>query len=379
MSLEPTPSLLPTPAVAGYEALRLVGRGSMGAVYAARPVGGSEEVALKVLRVEVLDTAMGLTRFRREHEALRRIDHPGVTRVHEVGQLPDGRHFFAMELLRGKDLERCLDEETPARLAMVERVHEALAPLAAAHAADIVHRDLKPENIFLLDEPRDGVRVKLLDFGIARDLSDAGKKTATGVAVGSPAYMSPEQAAKPKTAGPQTDVWSVGVMLYELLAGELPYDGDSPTAVIVAVCTENHEPLARRSPGAHPKLVALIERCLSKRAVDRPRDAGALEAELGALLADEAVRATLVGVACTPLGRSVPPAAPADVAQAGTISLPNAAVHHAPADTADAEGPRLPPPRPRWGVRAAAVLCLGGVVGALVAAATYDADPEGEA
>ncbi|MEO0322953.1 MAG: protein kinase [Myxococcota bacterium] len=372
-------STTPPPTIAGYEVTDLVGRGSMGTVYAARPADGGDAVALKVLRHEVLDSEMGLVRFERELDALRRIEHPGVTRVFDTGQLDDGRLYLTMELLEGKDLDRRIDEDAPSRLAMLERVHEALGPLAAAHEAGIIHRDLKPENVFLLDAPRDGQRVKLLDFGIARDLSDdAARKTATGVAVGSPAYMSPEQAAKPRDVGPPTDVWSVGVMLYELLSGELPYDGESPTAVLLAVCTEQHRPLEKQAPRAHPKLAELVERCLHKRPDMRPANGAELAKELGALLADPKVRATLVGEAATPLGAPLP----ALEAAAARFDAASPFDTHPPPkppvdDAAGASGPsglRDSAPRGgegrrrRWGVAALAMLALGGLAGAGLAA-----------
>lgn len=287
------------PEIERYELGSLIGRGSMGAVYEATDADG-RVVALKILHAEVAEHEMALTRFEREVELARRIDHPAVPEIFDWGQLPDGRLYLAMERLYGDSLEGWWETPGRSRALAMELLLEALGPLAAAHRLGIVHRDLKPENVFVLDRPDRG-RVRLLDFGIARDVDEHAKsKTATGVAVGTPVYMSPEQATKPRLASQPTDVWSFGVMMYEALCGELPFDGDTPHAVIIAVATEAHVPLAERAPELHPELLALVERCLSKDPSRRPRDAGELEVLLGALLARPEVVRTIDGFAATP-------------------------------------------------------------------------------
>ncbi|MCB9600920.1 MAG: serine/threonine protein kinase [Sandaracinus sp.] len=287
------------PEVEHYVLGPLIGRGSMGAVYEA--VGPEGTVALKILHAEVTEHEMAITRFEREVALAKRIDHPAVPKIFDAGPLPDGRLFLAMERLYGESLEDWWD--TPGRplATALELLLEALGPVAAAHRLGIVHRDLKPENVFVLSEPDARGRIRLLDFGIARQIDDDAKaKTATGVAVGTPVYMSPEQATKPRLASFPTDVWSFGVMLYEALTGELPFDGDTPHAVIIAVATEAHVPLLERAPDVHPELAALVERCLQKNPSARPADATALQAALGALLDREDVRATLTGFAAAP-------------------------------------------------------------------------------
>lgn len=288
------------PEIERYELGSLIGRGSMGAVYEATDADG-RVVALKILHAEVAEHEMALTRFEREVELARRIEHPAVPAIFDWGQLPDGRLFLAMERLHGDTLEGWWETPGRSRAVAMELLLEALGPLAAAHRLGIVHRDLKPENVFVLERPDDRGRVRLLDFGIARDIDEHAKsKTATGVAVGTPVYMSPEQATKPRLASQPTDVWSFGVMMYEALCGELPFDGDTPHAVIIAVATEPHVPLAERAPELHPDLLALVERCLLKDPSRRPRDAGELEALLGALLARPEVVRTIDGFAATP-------------------------------------------------------------------------------
>ena len=280
------------PEIDGYELRAPIGRGSMGTVYAAVERATGRDVALKLLHADVVEHEMALERFRREVELVRRIGHGAIPEVYDAGQLPDGRLYLAMELLRGESLEEWWDTPGHSRL-------EALEPLAAAHAAGVVHRDLKPENVYVCFEG--APRVKLLDFGIARELGgSAKKKTATGVAVGTPVYMSPEQASKPSAAGPATDVWSFGVMVYEALCGELPFDGESPHAVLIAVCTEPAVALETRAPGVHPDLHAFVRRCLQKDVAERYPDGAAAREAFGALLARPEVRATLGGPAATP-------------------------------------------------------------------------------
>lgn len=288
------------PEIERYTFGSLIGRGSMGAVYEATDADG-RVVALKILHAEVAEHEMAITRFEREVQLARRIEHPAVPEIFDWGQLTDGRLYLAMERLHGDSLEGWWETPGRSRALAMELLLESLGPLAAAHRLGIVHRDLKPENVFVIEPPDARGRVRLLDFGIARDLDeDAKSKTATGVAVGTPVYMSPEQATKPRLASLPTDVWSFGVMMYEALCGELPFDGDTPHAVIIAVATAAHVPLVERAPGLHPDLLALVERCLQKDPSRRPRDAGAVEELLGALLARPEVVQTIDGFAATP-------------------------------------------------------------------------------
>jgi len=279
---------------------KILGRGGMATVYASFDQKLGLPVALKVLKRELTRDKMVVKRFEREARAASNLRHPNVVEVVDWG-VEDEEAFIAMELAQGTDLLKALARQRPMKqVRAVLVLTQVCAALSAAHAKGIVHRDLKPENVFVLDRPDRG-RVRLLDFGIARDVDEHAKsKTATGVAVGTPVYMSPEQATKPRLASQPTDVWSFGVMMYEALCGELPFDGDTPHAVIIAVATEAHVPLAERAPELHPELLALVERCLSKDPSRRPRDAGELEVLLGALLARPEVVRTIDGFAATP-------------------------------------------------------------------------------
>lgn len=287
------------PDLTGYTMRGSLGSGAMGSVYEATDPSG-REVAIKVLHDPQPDE-MTRRRFEREVAALRKLEHPGVPEVYDAGQLPDGRLFLVMERLHGINLEDWYDQPGHTRLEALELILDALDALAVAHVRGVVHRDIKPENIFVLADPGYGPKVKLLDFGIALHPAEGEmKRTATGVSVGTPCYMSPEQAARPKLVGAHSDVWSIGVMLYEALSGELPFDGETAHGVVVAICAADHVPLVERSPQTHPALLALVESCLVKPRDDRPINAAELKDSLGPLLKRDDVRATLGGPAATP-------------------------------------------------------------------------------
>ncbi len=287
------------PEMTGYTIDGSLGTGAMGAVYAATDPDG-RSVAIKVLHDPQPDD-MTQRRFEREVAALRKLDHPGVPDVYDSGRLPDGRLFLVMERLHGITLEDWYDKPGHTRLEALELIVDALDAIAVAHVRGVVHRDVKPENIFVLDTPDRGLRVKMLDFGIALHPAEGEmKRTATGVSVGTPCYMSPEQAARPKLVGPYSDVWSIGVVLYEVLCGELPFDGETAHGVVVSICAEAHVPLAERSPQTHPDLLNLVESCLIKARDDRPINAAELKDALAGLLARDEVRETLSGPAATP-------------------------------------------------------------------------------
>jgi serine/threonine-protein kinase len=288
----------------------------MGAVYAARHVLTGVEVALKLLYPDVGQDEAHLERFLREVRFAAEIGHPGIVRTLDAGEDADGTLYLAMELLRGEDLAAWLDRPSTTAEQAVDVILEVLEPLAAAHARGIVHRDLKPENVFIAREEDDRRVVKLLDFGIARQVG-VSSKTTSGVGLGTTHYMAPEQAVSARDVRPAADVWAVGVMLYEAIAGVLPFDGESVHAVVLAACTAPHDPLPTHAPGVDRRLAALVDRCLAKRPDDRPADAGALRAELEALMHSQAVRASLrvgargaSGVVAAPRAAALVTAAP---------------------------------------------------------------------
>jgi serine/threonine protein kinase len=292
-------SNLPTPptgrVIAGkYELVRPLAEGGMGSVHIARHVLTRVEVALKLMHGAASRDESAVERFLREVRFAAEIGHPGIVKVFDAGEDSDGTLFLAMELLSGEDMaERLARPATTAGQAL-DLLARVLPALSAAHARGIVHRDLKPENIFVARRPDGAEEVKLLDFGIARQVG-VSSKTSVGTGLGTTHYMSPEQASNARDVRPASDVWALGVILYESITGVLPFDGASIHEVIIRAYTERHAPLTQFVPGLDARLVALVDRCLAKQASDRPEDAGALAAELEPLLADPAVRASLVG------------------------------------------------------------------------------------
>jgi serine/threonine-protein kinase len=207
-----------------------------------------------------------------------------VVDVLDMGQADDGALFMVLELLRGADLAtlRRSGGPLPPRDA-VELVSPVIDALASAHAAGIVHRDIKPSNVYLARQADGTMLPKLLDFGIAKAVGDTEiGGTKSGVIVGTPHYMSPEQAEGAAEVGPASDVWSVGVMLYELVSGSLPYDAGSPTAILVTILQKPHVPLVDVAPSVPPALAAAIERALAREPEARPSDLRAWVGELRA-------------------------------------------------------------------------------------------------
>jgi serine/threonine-protein kinase len=259
---------LSEPLFAGrYALVKLLGRGGMGTVYQARDVLVGDVVALKKLELGKDAGPDAIERFRREVRLARRIAHPCVARTHDLGT-HEGQPFLTMEYVEGEDLRALLARERGLPAARAARIALAVAEgLAAAHAAGVVHRDLKPANILL--EP--GGRVVLTDFGIARAVvAEASSRTLGGV-VGTPLYMAPEQVSgEPVDA--RADLYAVGLLLYELLTGELPFSGDSPWAAALARLRQA-PPDPRQRANVPAPLAELALRCLARAPEDRPATA----------------------------------------------------------------------------------------------------------
>ena len=258
----------------------VVGAGGMGVVYEAEDLLEGGKVALKLLRSEEV---VDVTRFQREASLLAQLQHPGIVRYvahgvvgREGGELA-GRVWLAMEWLEGRTLAEAIQRGAIDAHGSVEVVRRAAAALVRAHERGVVHRDLKPANLFLCGGEPEGTRV--LDFGIARSVAAGHTLTATGATIGTPHYMSPEQARADRRVDPSTDVYALGVVLYECLAGQRPFDGDTPLAVLAKILLEDPPPLE----GYPDDLSALLAQLLSKDPAERPADAAALEAALGTL------------------------------------------------------------------------------------------------
>jgi TolB-like protein/tRNA A-37 threonylcarbamoyl transferase component Bud32 len=257
--------------LAHYRITAAIGSGGMGDVYRATDTRLGREVALKVLPPEMASSPERLERFRREAKALAALDHPGVVGVYSVEET-DGVHFLTMQLVEGEPLEKLI----PADGMEVPRILDIGAALAealrAAHDKGIVHRDLKPANVMVT---RDG-GVKVLDFGLAKvansgddgDNAATDMKTREGAVMGTVPYMSPEQ-IQGQAVDHRTDIFSLGVILYELVTGQRPFQGRSSAALASAILRDTPRPMGELRAGMPDELIRVIERCLQKNAADR--------------------------------------------------------------------------------------------------------------
>ena len=264
-----------------YEVVRVLGRGGMGVVVQARHLRMEKDVALKILLPALREQPEVVARFEREGRAAAQLQDVHVARVLDVDTLEDGLPFIVMELLRGEDLADILQKRgpLPARDA-VGYLLEACSAMAEAHRVGIVHRDLKPNNLFV---DRQGERpvLKVLDFGISKVTGDVSSSmTATSTAFGTPLYMSPEQVRSAKNVDGRADIWSLGVVLYELLTGTSPFFAESPTAILAAIIADAPVPVAERAPDLPAPLAAAVMRALEKDPAARFSDVEGFAAAL---------------------------------------------------------------------------------------------------
>ncbi len=275
--------------VAGkYQVERLLGEGGMGKVYKATQQPLDKPVVLKVLRQQLHGDASLVARFQREARAASRLSHPNSIQVTDFGQMEDGALYIAMEYLEGKDLGALLAETGPLpEDRIVHIMSQVLSALADAHDAHIIHRDLKPENIMVVPRRDDPDFVKVLDFGIAKiqdpaDSPDAVALTQQGLVCGTPEYMSPEQ-ARGEPLDPRSDLYAVGVILFQLACGKLPFWAETSVGIVTKHLVEQPPRPREINPALSPAFEAIILRCLSKDPAGRPASAEALKAELLAL------------------------------------------------------------------------------------------------
>jgi len=288
----------------------LVGQGGMGKVFRARHLALDRQVCLKVLRSSLLEDPTVVGRFEREAMAASRLNHPNSIQVLDFGRNPsDGSLYIVMEHVQGKDLRELLRDEWPipeGRLCHI--LAQVLAALGEAHARNVIHRDLKPENIMLEQRRNDPDFVKVLDFGIAKILdSDLPGLTRSDVVCGTPQYMAPEQATGAQLDA-RCDLYAVGVILYQLATGQLPFDGPNAMDVLTRQVNDPPIPPRKREPRAQisREMEALILRVLSKDPAARPQSAEEFRRLLLALPAAAGQRAAGEAEARTPARGTVP-------------------------------------------------------------------------
>ena len=252
---------------------RIIATGGAGVVVAARHLQLGETVALKFLISQPDRDATDLARFVREAQSAVKLKNEHVARVLDVGSLEDGSPYMVMEYLEGSDLDKMLRQRGPLSITdAVDYVLQACEAIAEAHHLGIVHRDIKPSNFFLTRRNDGSPLIKVLDFGIAKardDLQQDLSLTKTRTVLGSPVYMSPEQIRSARSVDHRTDIWSLGVTLYELLTDQLPFDGDSITGVAAAVSADPIAPIRDLRAEIPVGLSTIIETCLEKKPGDR--------------------------------------------------------------------------------------------------------------
>ena len=268
------------PSIGGYAIVRLLGQGGMGRVYLARDEKLHRDVAIKVLHPAKARDPAATRRFLREGRAAAAVEHPHVVAIHQVGE-EQGLPYIVMQRLVGRTLKQARQAAGRLPLREILRIaRETADGLAAAHRQGLVHRDIKPDNIFLQDP--DG-QVRIIDFGLARagadDILDV---TVEGSIVGTPAYMSPER-IEGRELDAKSDLFGLGVILYELLAGRLPFEGSSLVSMLAAISRGVPPDLRTLAPDAPEPLVRLAMRLLAHDRADRPADAASVAAELAAI------------------------------------------------------------------------------------------------
>ena len=333
-----------------YEIVKLLGEGGMGAVYEARVTEGAEafengRCAVKLINDEaVARDEVLITRFKREAQAAQKVHSPHIVEIHDAGHDDaTGHPFMVMEMLQGENALQVLDRIGPMPPQLAVRVGiQTCRGLAEAHEAGVVHRDIKPANLFLCQDGPDIVTVKLLDFGVAKfkmdqaSESDNESLTRTGSMLGSPMYMSPEQARGLKTIDHRADIWSMGIVMHQLLSGRVPHqDIDGLGELIITICSETPPLVSEQAPWVSTKLAEVIGSALQLSSDDRFQTAREMAEALEACLDDSTDDGWKIGASLVaPLSdadkqpykadepeQAAPAAAPAQDTFAATVAL----------------------------------------------------------
>lgn len=266
-----SPRPFPYEVATRYRLRRIVGDGGMGTVYRADDMRLNREVALKIMKLDHYSNEEMRLRFEQEALTIARIDHPCVVSVFDSGKLDDGSPFLVMEWLDGMDLDQVLKKDGPGTPRQVARLLRfGASALGAAHRSGLVHRDIKPANIFLVDHPA-GFKVKLLDFGIAKEANCDGGMTQTGAVVGTPRYMSPEQVSS-RPVGYRSDIYSFAAVVYEALTGHRVTDKEDYVQILVDIAMGTPTPVSGVLKGASREVDEGLLKGLSKNVDDRPQE-----------------------------------------------------------------------------------------------------------
>ena len=298
----------------------VLGAGGMGIVLVARHKDLGQRVAIKLMKPAAAKHPEAVSRFLREARAAVTLQSPHVVRVMDVGTLDGGMPYMVMEHLTGSDLSALLEERGPLPVGeAVDYVLQGLEAVAEAHSLGLVHRDLKPANLFLTRMPDGSHLVKVLDFGLTKAMSGEGRTddpslTATSAVLGSPMYMSPEQLRSSKKVDARTDIWALGVVLYELVSGRFPFEDDTVTGLCARIAADPPVPLRTHRADLPAPFDAVVMGCLEKDASRRVQTV----AELATLLRPFASRDGQLAVErIGRIGRSLPPSAQVRVDSSG--------------------------------------------------------------
>jgi tRNA A-37 threonylcarbamoyl transferase component Bud32 len=259
-----------------YLLIRLLGQGGMGEVYEARHTKIGRRIAVKFLHGQYATHPEIARRFENEARAAGEVQHENIAGVYDVGSLPDGTQYLVMEFLDGEDIDRVIRRERALPLARAaDLIVQACQGLDVVHKRGIVHRDLKPANLFVVKRANGSDLVKVLDFGIAKLRPEGNAAaTATGVALGTPYYMSPEQARGERDIGTRSDIYALGVIFYELLAGRRPHEGDSLLAILHNILTQPPIPLEMVVPGLPEPVYGAVRRAMATNVAERFQSVG---------------------------------------------------------------------------------------------------------
>jgi len=351
--------------VAGKYAIEaLLGSGAMGEVYKARQIALDKKIALKVMHAAVAGDPSFAERFHREAKAASRLDHPNSIRVIDFGEEPDGLTYIAMEYVEGRDLHDVIQKEWPLSGERVANILiQATSALAVAHDMGVVHRDLKPENIMVVagtdEDGRPTDIVKVLDFGIAKIMDKSGgagtaggPKTTAGLVIGTPEYMSPEQ-GRGEPIDTRADIYSIGVILFELLTGQVPFSAETPIGTVVKHLTDEPPVPSGLNPAIDRRLEAICLKAMQKKRDERYQNARELRAALRAVVDEPPSSVSVMPAAVAPTMIGMPEAPPTRILSAPQAS--RAATAHV------ASAPAKAAAWPRWvGLALLAAAIFGG-------------------